>query len=277
MLFDLSSPGRKTAVRIIFGFLAFIFATGFIFLGIGTEGGFNPFDSAGERLDRRGASSSRSRTPRRRSTQTPNDPEPLVEPDRPPRAVRRRASSRSTRTTEQPIALTEESRAEFEEAISLWQDYLDAGAARRSMLRPPARSFSPIASSATSRARSRPQRALAKSDPSAPNFGALATSSTSTSRSRKRTRRAIRRSPRRTARPSNSSSSSSSSRSESRRSRPRSEQKKQPKSEHRREPRAVRSVRRAQRPTDPAASGPLTLATIEGFRAVSSAGRAGDS
>ncbi len=47
MIFDLTSPGRKTAVRIIFGFLAFIFAAGFIFLGIGTEGGFNPFDSAG--------------------------------------------------------------------------------------------------------------------------------------------------------------------------------------------------------------------------------------
>ena len=30
MLFDLTRPGRKTAVRIIFGFLAFIFAAGFI-------------------------------------------------------------------------------------------------------------------------------------------------------------------------------------------------------------------------------------------------------
>ena len=47
MLFDLTSPGRKTAVRIIFGFLALIFAGGFIFLGIGTEGGLNPFDSVG--------------------------------------------------------------------------------------------------------------------------------------------------------------------------------------------------------------------------------------
>ena len=38
MIFDLSSPGRKNVVRVVFGFLALLFAVGFIFLGIGTRG-----------------------------------------------------------------------------------------------------------------------------------------------------------------------------------------------------------------------------------------------
>jgi len=39
MLFDLSSPRRKNVVRVVYGALALLFAGGFIFFGIGSEGG----------------------------------------------------------------------------------------------------------------------------------------------------------------------------------------------------------------------------------------------
>ena len=122
MLFDLSSPGRKTAVRIIFGFLAFIFAAGFIFLGIGTEGGFNPFDSAGggstdEALEQQIEDAEEA------VADAPNDPEPLASLI----VIRAQSGDRQLELDEEtqtPIALTEDSRAEYEETISLWQDYL---------------------------------------------------------------------------------------------------------------------------------------------------------
>ena len=39
MLFDLTSPGRRRVVRVVFGALAAVFAISFVFLGVGTGGG----------------------------------------------------------------------------------------------------------------------------------------------------------------------------------------------------------------------------------------------
>lgn len=122
MLFDLQSPGRKTAVRIIFGFLALIFATGFIFLGIGTEGGFNPFDSAGGSTD--DALEQQIEDAEKEVDANPDDPDPLASLI----VIRAQSGDRQLEydeATGTPVALTENSRQEYEEAISLWQDYLE--------------------------------------------------------------------------------------------------------------------------------------------------------
>ena len=171
MLFDLQSPGRKTAVRIIFGFLALIFATGFIFLGIGTEGGFNPFDSAG------GGSTDEALEQQIEDAQAkvdaaPGDPEPIVGLI----VLRAQSGDRQLQLdeeTQQPVALSEESRQEYERAITLWQDYLDADPKRINAAAAGAvvQSYRFLGDSEGAIAA---QRAFAKSDPSAPNFGALA-------------------------------------------------------------------------------------------------------
>ncbi len=171
MLFDLQSPGRKTAVRIIFGFLALIFATGFIFLGIGTEGGFNPFDSAG------GGSTDEALEQQIEDAQAkvdaaPGDPEPIVGLI----VLRAQSGDRQLQLdeeTQQPVALSEESRQEYERAITLWQDYLDADPKKINAAAAGAvvQSYRFLGDSEGAIAA---QRAFAKSDPSAPNFGALA-------------------------------------------------------------------------------------------------------
>ncbi len=55
MLFDLSSPRRKTAVRIIFGGLAALFAVSFIGFGIGSDASGGIFDALGFGSDDSGA------------------------------------------------------------------------------------------------------------------------------------------------------------------------------------------------------------------------------
>ena len=171
MLFDLTSPGRKTAVRIIFGFLAFIFAAGFIFLGIGTEGGFNPFDSAG------GGSTDDAFEQQIEDAEDeiaadPDDPEPLAN------LIVLRAQSGQNQLdvdeeTGAPIALTEDARQEYEEAISLWQDYLEMEPRRVNAAAAGAvvQAYRFLGDTEGAIAA---QRAYAKSDPTAVNLGFLA-------------------------------------------------------------------------------------------------------
>jgi hypothetical protein len=47
VLFDLQSPNRRRVVRIVFGGLALVFAVSFVFLGVGTGGGFSFSDLFG--------------------------------------------------------------------------------------------------------------------------------------------------------------------------------------------------------------------------------------
>ena len=75
--------------------------------------------------------------------------------------------------TQQPIALSEESREEYEEAISRWQEYLDSdpkhiNAAAVGAVVQSYRFLGDAKGAITA------QRALAEDDPSAPNYGALA-------------------------------------------------------------------------------------------------------
>ena len=172
MLFDLSSPGRKTAVRIIFGFLAFIFAAGFIFLGIGTEGGLNPFDSVGGGSSTADAFEQQIEDAEEQLDQDPSDSDTLAS------LVVLRAQSGDAQLeideeTQTPVALTEESREEYEEAISVWQTYLDTNPKKVN-----AAAVGAVVQSyrflGDTKGAIAAQTELAKSDPSAPNYGALA-------------------------------------------------------------------------------------------------------
>ncbi len=170
MLFDLTSPGRKTAVRIIFGFLALIFAGGFIFLGIGTEGGFNPFDSAGGSTD--DAFEQQIEDAEKAVDADPQDSDALAT------LVLLRAQSGDAQlefdeATGQPTGLTEESRTEYEEAISIWEQYLETKPRKVDVAAATA-----IVSSyrflGDAEGAIAAQRALAESDSSGPNFATLA-------------------------------------------------------------------------------------------------------
>lgn len=171
MLFDLSDPRRKTAVRIVFGFLAIIFAGGFIFLGIGTEGGINPFDNVG------GGSADEAFEQQIEDAQeeideNPGDPEAIASLI----VLRAGSGDRQLEYDEEtgfPTALTENSRAEYEEAISLWQEYLDAkprkvNAAAAGAVVQSYRFLGDTDGAIEA------QRAFAESDPTAANLGFLA-------------------------------------------------------------------------------------------------------
>jgi hypothetical protein len=47
MLFDLQSGKRRRVVQVVFGGLAVIFAVSFVFFGVGSDAGFNPFADGG--------------------------------------------------------------------------------------------------------------------------------------------------------------------------------------------------------------------------------------
>jgi hypothetical protein len=129
MLFDLSSPRRKNVVRVVYGALALLFAGGFIFFGIGSEGGGGGlFD--GIFGDGGGGGS----TAEQFEQQVEDAENALEEDPADERAlvnlVQYRALSGQTQmevdeATGQPIGLTEESREEFEKAIEAWNRYVD--------------------------------------------------------------------------------------------------------------------------------------------------------
>jgi len=173
MLFDLTSPGRKTAVRIIFGFLAVIFASGFVLLGIGTEGGQNPLESIfGSNSTTDDAFEQQIEDAEQAVEDDPEDPDALAS------LVLLRVQSGDAQLdideeTGQPVGLTDDSRGEYEEAISVWQQYLDtdprkidAAAANAAVLAYRYLSDTDGAIAA--------QEALAESDPSPASFGFLA-------------------------------------------------------------------------------------------------------
>jgi len=174
VIFDLTSPGRKNVVRVVFGFLAIIFAVGFIGFGIGGEiGGGGIIDSlTGNNNSTSDAFEQQIEDAEAAVDKNPENPKALSE------LVLLRTQSGSSQlevdeTTQQPT-LTEDSRAEFEKAVSVWQDYLatkpqkvDAATARAAAS---AYQFLEDINGLIEAA-----RALAESDPTGTNLGALAT------------------------------------------------------------------------------------------------------
>ena len=174
MIFDLTSPGRKNVVRVVFGFLAIIFAVGFIGFGIGGEiGGGGIIDSlTGNNNSTSDAFEQQIEDAEEAVEKDPDDPKALSE------LVLLRTQSGSSQldvdqATQQPT-LTEDSRAEFEKAVSVWQDYLaskpkevDAATARAAAS---AYQFLEDINGLIEAS-----QALAESDPTGTNLGALAT------------------------------------------------------------------------------------------------------
>ena len=174
MLFDLTSPGRKTAVRIIFGFLAVIFAVGFIGFGIGGElGGGGIIDSiSGNSGSTDDAFEQQIEDAEEAVEKDPNDSDALAE------LVLLRSQSGDAQLevdeeTGTPVGLSDESREEYEKAVSVWQQYLDTKPRKINVAAANAvvqsyRFLGDVGGAVDA------QRALAKSDPSGPNLGALA-------------------------------------------------------------------------------------------------------
>ncbi len=127
MIFDLSSnPRRKAVVRVVFGFLAVIFAVGFIGFGIGGEigqGGIADIFTGG----------GNSSTSEQFETQIEDAEKALESAPDDSRALATLAQYRALSGTAQlevdeatgfPIALTEDSRQEYEAAIEAWNRYV---------------------------------------------------------------------------------------------------------------------------------------------------------
>ncbi len=177
MIFDLSSsPRRKMVVRVVFGFLAVIFAGGFILFGIGGElGGGGLFDGLF-------GSSGGSSTAEQYEQQVEDAESKLEEDPGNERALTDliqfrflsgQAQLEYDEATGQPSGLTEESRGEFEEVVVNWDAYLDTkpdkiAAATASNVVNALRFLGDSGGAADA------QAALAKSDPSATNYAALA-------------------------------------------------------------------------------------------------------
>jgi len=176
MIFDLSSsPRRKAVVRVVFGFLAVIFAGGFIFFGIGSEsGGGGLFDGLF------GGSGSSTAD---QYEQQVEDAEKKLEED--PGNVRALTDliqflSLSGRTqlevdeaTGQPIGVTEDSRGEFERVIETWNTYLDTKPEKIAAATASSVVFAYDALGDTAGAADA-QQVLAESDPSPANYATLA-------------------------------------------------------------------------------------------------------
>ena len=276
MIFDLTSPGRKTAVRIIFGFLAFIFAVGFICLGIGSGRRRRPFDSRpAAALDRRRVrAADRGRRGSRR--EEPRRPEALVS-----LVVLRTQSGDAQLEIDEETQQPDRAHGGLARGVR-GGDLRLAGlpglrAQEDQTPRRPARPSSPTAS----RGHRGRDRGAARRSPSRTRAGPTSARwpsySTSTSRSRRPTRPATRRSPRRTRR---RRSSSSKQLEQLRKQAVKAE-------EEQKEAARLRAAARGSELSDPFGGlspdrsrplrSSLTLATIDGPRAVSSAGRAGDS
>lgn len=175
MLFDLSSPGRKNVVRVVFGFLALIFAVGFVGFGIGGELG------GGGIVDSLTGNSSGSTDDA--FEQQIEDAEEAIDADPEDsdalsdlalfRVQSGTAQLERDEATSAPVGLTEDARAEFEEAITAWESYLGTDPQKVDVA-----TASAIVSAyfylGDVTGATEAQLRLAESSPSAPNYGSLA-------------------------------------------------------------------------------------------------------
>ena len=132
MLFDLSSPGRKNVVRVVFGFLALIFAIGFIGFGIGGElgsGGIIDSLTGGGGGDTADQFEQQVEDAEDKLESDPTDAKALEQLAY-YRAQSGFAQLEVDESTGQPTGLTEESRTELEAALDAWSRYLETNPER---------------------------------------------------------------------------------------------------------------------------------------------------
>jgi len=126
VLFDLSSPRRKTVVRIVYGTLAFLFLIGFIGFGIGGNvgGGGGILDALGI-----GGDDSQEQSVAEQYKQQIEDAEKRIEANPDNSSALNDLTyfhflSATAQIDQQTGQLTSEARSEFGAADQAWQDYL---------------------------------------------------------------------------------------------------------------------------------------------------------
>ena len=128
MLFDLSSPGRKNIIRVVYGVLALLFLVGFVGFGIGGElGGGGIIDSITGNDSGGDAADQYEQQIEDAEEKLESDPtdEKALEDLAYYRALSGTAQLEVDESTGQPTGLTEESRNEFEAAVDAWSRYLE--------------------------------------------------------------------------------------------------------------------------------------------------------
>jgi hypothetical protein len=126
MLFDLKSGKRRRLVQVVFGFLAFIFFISFVGFGIGSDVSGGIFDALGI-----GGGSSSSDPQYEQQIEDaeakldtdPNNPQALLDLVR-YRYLSATASGVETDPQTGATQISEDSRAELEQAVQAWTDYL---------------------------------------------------------------------------------------------------------------------------------------------------------
>jgi hypothetical protein len=174
MLFDLSSPGRKNVIRVVYGVLAFLFLIGFVGFGIGGEFG------SGGIIDSLTGGGGGGSTAEQFEEQIDDAEKQLESDPQNPKALEELITLRfqsgqvQLDVDEAGIpSLTEEARGEFEASVDAWNQYVDAE---------PKKIDITAASSAVNAYRfledaegaAQAQQLLAEADPSTATFSQLA-------------------------------------------------------------------------------------------------------
>lgn len=127
MLFDLSSPGRKNIIRVVYAVLALLFLVGFVGFGIGGElGGGGIIDSltGGGGGDTASQYEQQIEDAEEKLEADPSDEKALQELAY-YRILSGSAQLERDEETGQPTGVTEEARSEFEAGFEAWERYLD--------------------------------------------------------------------------------------------------------------------------------------------------------
>jgi hypothetical protein len=175
MLFDLSSPRRKNVVRVVYGALALLFAGGFIFFGIGSEGG------GGGLFDGIFGDGGSGSTAEQFEQQVEDAEEKLESDPEDQRALQELAYYRTQsgisqleqdESTGLPV-VNEDARGELEAAIDAWNRYLDTNPNKPDLATATQIVQAYVLFDDASGA-AQTQEVLAEADPSSNTFGTLA-------------------------------------------------------------------------------------------------------
>jgi hypothetical protein len=176
MLFDLSSPGRKNVIRVVYGVLALLFLVGFVGFGIGGELG------GGGLIDSITSGGSGGNTADQFEQQIEDAEDKLESEPTDEKALEELAYYRAQsgfaqlevdESTGQPTGLTEESRTELEAALDAWSRYLETNP-QKPDLRTAGQILRAYQFLGDAGGAADVQELLAKDDPTFINYGQLA-------------------------------------------------------------------------------------------------------
>jgi tetratricopeptide (TPR) repeat protein len=124
VLFDLQSPRRRRVIRVTFGALAAVFAISFVFLGVGSGGGFSVGDIFGTGGGETGASAFEDdiNAAEQRIAANPNDSAALAQLV----TLHYQAGTQEVQVDQETgqQSLTSEGKQQFEQSVDAWSKYL---------------------------------------------------------------------------------------------------------------------------------------------------------